>query len=51
MDIDTANFELSDFDMHLNKTKFFPSKKIFWYPIKGAYAIYIFNSIGIHEIK
>ena len=51
MDIDSANIELSDFDMYLNETKVYPSKKMFFYPIEGVYATYIFNSTGIHEVK
>lgn len=44
MDIDSANIGLSDFDMYLNGTKVYPTKKIFWYPIEGVYAVYTFNS-------
>lgn len=51
MDIDSANIELSDFDMYLNGTKVFPIQKMFWYPIEGQYVAYTFNKTGIHEIK
>ena len=32
MDIDSANIELSDFDMYLNETKVYLTKKSFLYP-------------------
>ena len=51
MDIDSANVELSDFDMYLNETKVYPIKKMFLYPIEGMYAAYTFNKTGIYEVK
>lgn len=51
MDIDSANIELSDFDMYLNETIVYPSIKWFMYPIEGVYVVYSFNKTGIHEVK
>ena len=51
LDIDSANIELSDFDMYINGTQAYPIKKGFSYPIEGVYAAYPFNKTGVYEVK